>query len=343
MSQHRLILGLETSCDDTSVALLEDRPQGPQLLSMRSLSSDLMLSKWGGVVPEIAAREHVKAITPLVEAVMSEGQKTFNDLTDLAVTTHPGLIGALLTGLNAAKTLAWALKLPITPVNHLWAHLEAIHLSEPTPYPYVGLLVSGGHTLVVHVRSPIDVEVWGQTLDDAAGEAFDKGGKLLGLGYPAGRFVDERASQGDPRRFAFPYSRMSDRPGKMSFSGLKTALRVFVEKHPVESKSDWLDDVCAGYQAAIVRTLVEKTNEVLKMKNAGHLPLVVGGGVACNQGLRRGLRERFPDVRFVEPRFCTDNGAMIAHWALRAESARVAFPACLELDARSRAVPKAGA
>lgn len=335
----RLILGLETSCDDTSVALLQHEGERTALLSMNSLSQDDTLKKWGGVVPEIAAREHVKALTPLLELSLREANVTLEDVTDIAVTTNPGLIGALLTGLNAAKTIAWLRRLPITPVNHLWAHLEAIHLSNPTPYPYLGVLVSGGHSLIVRVKSATDVEVLGQTLDDAAGEAFDKGGKLLGLGYPAGRHIDRLAQDGDPKRFPFPISYMRDRPGMMSFSGIKTAMRVFLDKHP-EAKSESLADVCASYQHAIVQTLVEKVLEVQKLHQLRELPIVLGGGVAANRGLRSAFQARFKDVRLVEPRFCTDNAGMIAHWAARAPAMSVPFPECLGMDAKSRAVEK---
>ena len=335
----RLILGLETSCDDTSVALLRVEGQTSHLLSLNSLSQDDTLKKWGGVVPEIAAREHVKALSPLLEISLKEANVAISEVTDVAVTTNPGLIGALLTGLNAAKTLAWMHELPITPVNHLWAHLEALHLTNPTPYPYLGLLVSGGHSLIVKVNSATDVVVLGQTLDDAAGEAFDKGGKLLGLGYPAGRHIDRHAELGDPKRFPFPISYMRDRPGMMSFSGIKTAMRVFLEKNP-QGNAEWLNDVCAGYQHAIVKTLVEKVVEVQKHHQVLDLPIVLGGGVAANRGLRKAMQARFKDVRLVEPRFCTDNAAMIAHWAARAPQTSIQFPDCLSLDAKSRAVEK---
>ena len=335
----RLILGLETSCDDTSVALLRHDGSASTLLCMNSLSQDDTLKKWGGVVPEIAAREHVKALTPLLELSLGEANVSLKDVTDIAVTTSPGLIGALLTGLNTAKTIAWLHRLPITPVNHLWAHLEAVHLTTPTPYPYLGVLVSGGHSLIVKVKSATDVEVLGQTLDDAAGEAFDKGGKLLGLGYPAGRHIDRHAELGDPKRFPFPISYMRDRPGMMSFSGIKTAMRVFLEKHP-EGKTEWLADVCASYQHAIVQTLVEKIIEVQKLRQLQNLPIVLGGGVAANRGLRKALQNRFKDVRLVEPRFCTDNAGMIANWAARAPQMSVPFPECLSMDAKSRTVEK---
>lgn len=335
----RIILGIETSCDDTSLALLTKEGDDVHLLTLNSLSQDETLKKWGGVVPEIAAREHVKALAPLLELSLKEANLTLDDLTDIAVTTNPGLIGALLTGLGAAKTLAWIKQLPITPVNHLWAHLEAIHLTQPTNYPYLGLLVSGGHSLIVKVNASNSVEVLGQTLDDAAGEAFDKGGKLLGLGYPAGRHIDQQAKLGDPKKYSFPISYMRDRPGKMSFSGIKTAIRVFIEKHP-EAKTEWLADVCASYQQAIVQTLVEKIIEVQKLHQLQHLPIVVGGGVAANNGLRTSLKKRFKDVRLVEPKYCTDNAAMIANWAARTPEMAVSFPECLSMDARSRSVEK---
>ena len=332
----RLVLGVETSCDDTSVAVLAGDERAARVLSLVSLSSEATLAKWGGVVPEIAAREHVKALAPLMRAATAQAKVEFSQLTDIAVTTSPGLIGALLTGLHAAKTLAWMHRLPVTPVPHLWAHLEAIHLTESVPYPYLGLLVSGGHTLLLRVSSPHEFEVLGQTLDDAAGEAFDKGGKLMGLGYPAGRKIDELARQGDPNRYQFPVSLLRDRPGKMSFSGIKTAIRVFMEKHPEAP----LPDVCASYQKAIVQTLLEKTQEVRALHRLTELPVVVGGGVACNSALRHAFSSKFPRTHFVAPQFCTDNAAMIAHWALKNPAASVAFPDCLVLDAKSRLVEK---
>lgn len=336
VSVPRLVLGIETSCDDTSVAVLSGDEQSSTVVSLVSLTSEVMLAKWGGVVPEIAAREHVKAIAPLVQVALNEAKVSINDITDIAVTSAPGLIGALLTGLHAAKTLAWVHELPVTPVPHLWAHLEAIQLSAKVSYPYLGLLVSGGHTLILKASSPSEFEVLGQTLDDAAGEAFDKGGKLMGLGYPAGRKIDELAKTGDADRYSFPVSLLKDRPGKMSFSGIKTSIRVFMEKNPTAH----LPDVCASYQHAIVQTLAIKVQEVRKLHQLGDLPIVVGGGVACNSALRETFTRKFPEVYFVEPKFCTDNAAMIAHWALRNPQAMVAFPACLSLDAKSRMIEK---
>lgn len=332
----RVTLGLETSCDDTSVAILAQDGDEVTVRSVLSLSSEKVLALWGGVVPEIAAREHVKALAPLIELVLREAKTPITEITDVAVTTSPGLIGALLTGLHAAKTLSLLHELPITPVPHLWAHLEAIHLTQKVSYPYLGLLVSGGNTLILKALGPNAFEVLGQTLDDAAGEAFDKAGKMMGLGYPAGRVIDEKARLGNPERYSFPVSYLRDRPGMMSFSGLKTSMRVFLEKNPDAP----LEDVCASYQRAIVTTLVEKVQEVRKLHQLGELPIVVGGGVACNTGLRAGFQKKFPEVYFVEPRYCSDNAAMIANWALRTPEALVAFPECLGLDAKSRLLEK---
>lgn len=332
----RLILGIETSCDDTSVSLVEAVDSEIKVQVLHSLNSEVTLARWGGVVPEIAAREHVRVLAGLIELTVKDAKLSLQDVTDIAVTAQPGLIGALLTGLNAAKTLSWLHHKPITPVPHLWAHLEAIHLTEKVSYPYLGLLISGGHTLIVHVKSSSEFEVLGQTLDDAAGEAFDKGGKLLGLGYPAGRIIDEKAKQGNPKAFEFPISYMRDRPGKMSFSGLKTALRVFHEKNPTAN----IFDVCASYQHAIVMTLKDKLKEVIKLHRLQELPVVVGGGVACNSYLRQEFTRTFRPCFFVAPKYCTDNAAMIAFWAALNPQAMVAYPACLELDAKSKMIAK---
>jgi len=332
----RKILGIETSCDDTSVALLECEGDQFELKVLHSLNSEKTLARWGGVVPEIAAREHVKVLAGLIDLTLKDANLSSKDISDIAVTAQPGLIGALLTGLNAAKTMSLLFKKPITPVPHLWAHLEAIHLTEKVPYPYLGLLVSGGHTLIVHVKSHDNFEVLGQTLDDAAGEAFDKGGKLLGLGYPAGKIIDEKAKLGNPKAYDFPISYLRDRPGKMSFSGLKTALRVFIEKNPHAP----INDVCASYQNAIVLTLKDKVKEVMKVHHLSDLPVVVGGGVACNSSLRNHFTKTFKRSFFVAPRFCTDNAGMIAFWAALNPDAQVSYPECLSLDAKSKMISK---
>jgi N6-L-threonylcarbamoyladenine synthase len=271
-----------------------------------------------------------------------------DDITHLAVTIGPGLLGPLYTGLNTAKAISLFLQCPIIPVHHLQAHLEAIHLTENMTYPYLGLIVSGGHTLLLWVTSPHHMYQLGTTLDDAAGEAFDKGGKLLGLPYPAGRLIDELAKKGDPQRFSFPISLKKD-PFHFSFSGVKTALKYFLDKNPSFKNMDsstnqdfW--DLCASYQQAIVEALVSKTMttyEYLQKNGKGMssetLPLVVGGGVACNSYLRKRFQEVLPHCcYFVAPRFCTDNGAMIVQHAASQLHHGVPFPQCLSLSSQAR-------
>lgn len=345
MTKRKIILGIETSCDDTSICLLETVDGSSKVLSLNSYNQDFLLAKWGGVVPELAARSHVRAIPPLMEIGFKEAGITAEDISEIAVTTHPGLMGSLLTGINLAKTFSLINEVPITPVNHLFAHLEAIHLTEKISYPYLGLLVSGGHTAFMWVKSPTDMDVLGNTLDDAAGEAFDKGGKLLGVGYPAGKIIDDLAVNGDKKRFAFPISYMRDRPGKMSFSGLKTALRVQLEKMTPEEIKQEIPNLCASYQEAIVQSLRVKAEEVIeKVLNLDlrkfDTPIVIGGGVACNSRLRTVMKEKFKNVHIVKPVYCTDNAAMIAHWASLVPEQSVSFPDCLSLDAKNRFLEK---
>lgn len=343
--KRKIILGIETSCDDTSVCLMEVTENETKILSLNSYNQDFLLEKWGGVVPELAARSHVKAIPPLLDVSFKEAGISTHDVTEVAVTTHPGLVGSLLTGINLAKTFALIHELPIIPVNHLFAHLEAIHLTEKVSYPYLGLLVSGGHTAFFWVTGPNAMDVLGSTLDDAAGEAFDKGGKILGVGYPAGKIIDEIAVKGDLKKIPFPISYMRDRPGKMSYSGIKTSLRVKLEKMTKEEIQENLADLCAGYQESIVQTLRVKAEEIIekilnqKLKNFD-TPIVIGGGVACNSRLKTVMQSHFKNVHVVKPLFCTDNAGMIAHWASRVPELAVSFPECLTLDARNRFVEK---
>jgi N6-L-threonylcarbamoyladenine synthase len=341
----RIILGVETSCDDTSICILETDGLTSNILSLNSYNQDFLLSKWGGVVPELAARSHVKAIPPLLEVCFKEANVEPDDITEVAVTTHPGLVGSLLTGINLAKTFAMINELPIVPVNHLYAHLEAIHITEKVSYPYLGLLVSGGHTAFLWVKSPDEMDILGTTLDDAAGEAFDKGGKLLGVGYPAGKIIDDLAKTGDKKKFDFPISYLRDRPGKMSYSGLKTSLRVRLQKMTPEEIKEELPHLCASYQEAIVQTLRIKAEEIIeKILNqkvgAFQTPIVIGGGVACNSRLKAIMQERFKNVHVVKPLYCTDNAAMVANWAARVPHLAMSFPECLSLDAKSRFVEK---
>lgn len=356
----KFILGIETSCDDTSMAILEGGDEKgfslsikPKILAHLSFNQDAILRKWGGVVPEIAARNHMEKITPLIEQVFAMAKIHPRDLDLIGVTTLPGLLGPLLTGLNAAKTLSLVYHTPLLRVNHLFAHLEAIHLTHELPYPYLGLLVSGGHGAFFLVRSSDDFQIIGTTVDDAPGEAFDKGGKLMGLPYPAGRLIDQLAEKGNPQRFPFPIGLKDSANANLSFSGVKTSLRLFLQKHPhlllfekdpSLSHTQEFHDLCASYQEAIVNALALKLRSALKtvetILGKKDIPIVVGGGVACNRRLRQKFSELSyiakEELFFVAPEFCTDNGAMIANYAYRNASQSVPFPECLNLDAQGK-------
>ncbi|MDC1175542.1 tRNA (adenosine(37)-N6)-threonylcarbamoyltransferase complex transferase subunit TsaD [Bacteriovoracaceae bacterium] len=350
MSKKNLtVLGIETSCDDTSICILKGQSgasiERPEVLAVEFFSQETLLKKWGGVVPEIAARNHLAKIAPLIEQVLEKAGTALSDIDLIGVTTHPGLLGPLLTGLNAAKTLALKEELPVLPVNHLYAHLEAIHITDEVNYPYLGLIVSGGHSLYLLVTSPLEFEILGTTIDDAAGEAFDKGGKLIGLGYPAGKEIDDRAKLGDPKKYEFPVGLRQSADANLSYSGVKTSLRQFAEKNPdVLADEKSMNDLCASYQHAIVSALKLKMKYAIKQvkeKGFDQLPIVVGGGVACNSYLREVLKKSYKDVFFVQPKYCTDNGAMIANYALRTfEENQIPFPECLEIDARGRYLKK---
>ena len=345
------ILGIETSCDDTSICLLEGEARNLRFRHhyfFQSFSHEQLLAQWGGVVPEIAARGHLDKLAPLLQAEFASCPVSPKQLDAIAVTTHPGLLGPLLTGLNAAKTLALIHQLPLIPVNHLYAHLEAVQMGQSVGYPYLGLLVSGGHSIFFAVHSPRHFQVLGSTIDDAAGEAFDKGGRLLGLPYPAGQLIDQLSQGGDEERYPFPIGLRDGASCQLSFSGLKTSLRQFLLKHPqfrekilAQNYSREVKDLLASYQWAIVRALALKLHRALKQTARwGKIPIVVGGGVACNGRLRRHFQEEFPDspLFFVLPPLCTDNGAMVAHLGLRNFHQRIPFPQCLSLDARSKFV-----
>lgn len=337
-----VILGIETSCDDTSVCLLnvpdQEAPREKDILFHERFSQEILLAKWGGVVPEIAARNHLVKLFPLIEKGLSVTGLGLKQLSAIAVTTHPGLLGPLLTGLGMAKHIALVHHLPLIAVNHLYAHLEAIHLTKEISYPYLGLLVSGGHSLYLLVKSEEDFEILGTTSDDAAGEAFDKAGKLLGLTYPAGREIDELAQLGNAEAFDFPIGLKNSHDAMLSFSGVKTSLRVLLEKRPDAKKQ--INDLCASYQKAIIDALCLKLRFALQLAPQD-IPIVVGGGVACNSGLRKRLQELYGErAHFVAPKFCTDNGAMIAHYGSKIFHKRVPYPKCLEMDAFGKFIDK---
>ena len=337
------VLWIETSCDDTSICILEQSTEFPKILAHKSFTQEEILKSWGGVVPEIAARNHLEKITPLLKSTFEQANTSVDEIDLIGVTTTPGLLGPLLTGLNAAKTLSLIFKKPIVPINHLYAHLEAVHLTQKVSYPYLGLLLSGGHSVFFWVQDKNSFEVIGSTIDDAAGEAFDKGGKLMGLGYPAGRVIDELSKTGNPKAYEFPIGLKSSADARFSFSGLKTAMRVRLEKEPhLLDKPN--PDLCASYQDAIVRAILLKLRYAVKIVKEKYdinsFPLVLGGGVACNSAIRSAVKDKYKNSFFVEPKYCTDNGAMIANYALRTHDKAIEYPKCLELDSRGRFIDK---
>jgi N6-L-threonylcarbamoyladenine synthase len=298
----RLILGLETSCDETAAALITD--DGEIRSNVVSSQADLH-ARYGGVVPEVASRRHLELVTPVIREALGEAGAELADLQRVAVTRGPGLIGALLVGLSAAKALAWALRLPLAPVDHLHGHVASLFLGpSPVQPPFLCLLASGGHTLLLDVQDHSGFDVLGSTLDDAAGEAFDKGARVLGLGYPGGAAIDRLAKHGDPEAFDFPVARV---PGlDFSFSGLKTALLYKVRDLGDEELERRRADLAASYQRAIIRALVERTEAAAAQTGAEQIAVV--GGVAANSELRAAL----PHAALAPLELCTDNAAMIA-------------------------------
>ncbi len=308
------ILALETSCDETSAAVV----RGTTVLSNAVASQVDMHQKWGGVVPEAAARAHVEALIPMIREALSLAGLHRPDLAAIAVTNRPGLVGALSVGVTAAKALAFGLSVPMIGVHHLEGHiLSTLACAEAPPFPHVCLVVSGGHTEIVDVQAPGKYRIVGQTLDDAAGEAFDKGARLMGLGYPGGRAIQEAARCGDAHRYPLPKGLSGDTVD-FSFSGLKTAVLRLVEK---EGDSLNVADAAASLQRTIVSVLIERALRAVDSLNASALTLV--GGVAANELLRERLRsecERSGIDFFTPPiSLCTDNAAMIglaASWRL---------------------------
>ncbi len=306
------VLGIETSCDETGVALY-DSQEG--LLGEALYSQIELHAQYGGVVPELASRDHVRKLTPLIQQVMRDANADKNSIDAIAYTAGPGLIGALLVGASVAAGLATAWGVPLIPVHHMEGHLLAPMLEDDAPvFPFVALLVSGGHTMLVEVDGVGEYKILGQTLDDAAGEAFDKTAKLLGIGYPGGPALAKLAIQGDPERFTLPRP-MLNRPGlDFSFSGLKTAVRDLLKK--LDSPDDQTKaDVARAFEDAVVDTLARKCERAIQQ--TGATGLVIAGGVGANLQLRARLQEVAEScgasLHFPRPAYCTDNGAMIAY------------------------------
>ena len=321
-----LVLGIESSCDETAASVVRD---GRVALSDVVSSQIEIHRRYGGVVPELASRNHVMQVIPVVDEALTKAGVSLADLDAVAVTSGPGLIGALLVGVQTAKALAWCAGKPLVGVNHLEGHLLAIRLLEEAPEPpFMGLVVSGGHTSLFDVRSFGDYRPVGSTRDDAAGEAYDKVAKMLGLPYPGGLPIDRLAREGDPKAIRFPRANMKGEGAEFdfSFSGLKTAVRAWVEQHG-RPEGQGLCDLCASFQEAVADPLTKKA--VLAAKRLGHRKVVLAGGVAANSRLRGLMQERARSAGlelFLPPvRLCTDNGAMIAvagtHAFLRGERA----------------------
>jgi N6-L-threonylcarbamoyladenine synthase len=314
-----IALGIDTSCDDTSAAVVSDRDG---ILSNVVNSQVRLHHPYGGVVPELASREHIRNIVPVVDRALEDADLDADRLDAVAVTVGPGLIGSLLVGLHYARGFAWVRGLPVVGVNHLEGHVLSILLEdEAPPFPFVALTVSGGHTSLYRVAAAGAYHTLGQTLDDAAGEAFDKVAKLLGLGYPGGVIIEKLSGGGRGDRIPFPRATMGRDSLDFSFSGLKTAVGLFVERwkeSPEEQRRFRLEDIAASFQEAVIDTLVLKLFRAAERE--GVESVVMAGGVACNGALRRRVREeaasRGMGAFWPRPSLCTDNGAMIARAGL---------------------------
>ncbi|HEV3377211.1 MAG TPA: tRNA (adenosine(37)-N6)-threonylcarbamoyltransferase complex transferase subunit TsaD [Thermoleophilaceae bacterium] len=319
-----MILGIETSCDDTCAAVVD---ADGAIRSNVIASQGLLHARYGGVVPEIASRHHLELVDAVTADALERAGAGLDDVETVAVTTGPGLIGALLVGVSSAKAIAASRRLPLVPVDHLHGHVTASMLgAQPIEPPYLCLVASGGHTFLARVDDPSTYDVLGQTLDDAAGEAFDKGARLLGLGYPGGPEIDRLARQGDPEAFDFPRSA----PGELdfSFSGLKTSLLYKLR----ELADPPLADLAASYQRAVVDALVARTEKAFLQ--TGLRRLAIGGGVAANSELRNAVNQLGAQVWVPPMELCTDNAAMIAG-AARFTSP-LPYPDYLALDAQAR-------
>ncbi len=305
-----IVLGLETSCDDTSAGIYDGRD-----LLANVVSTQLVHRQFGGVVPELASRAHIQLVLPVIQESLREAGLSVSDIEGLAVTYGPGLAGSLLVGLSVAKGLALALNIPLTGINHLEGHIWSNRLAHPDlEPPFVVLIASGGHTQIVFVRQWGQYTVMGRTRDDASGEAFDKVGKLLELGYPGGPAIEKLARSGDACAIAFPRAFLEEGSFDFSFSGLKTAVLNWVRNADAETVQSRLPDIAASFQEAVVDVLVEKT--IAAARYSGVSRLVMAGGVAVNGRLRNRMAERGAeegmDVLWPTPQLCTDNGGMIA-------------------------------
>jgi N6-L-threonylcarbamoyladenine synthase len=326
-----LLLGIETSCDDTATAVVRD---GRDVLASVSTNQDEFHRKYGGIVPEIASRQHVALLSAAVEDSLERAGTSFAGMDGIAVTAGPGLIGSLVVGVASAKALAYALEKPLYAVNHLHGHLFAPFLgrAQTPPYPFLALLVSGGHSQLVAVDSATRLRILGRTHDDAAGEAYDKTARLLGLSYPGGPELDRLAQHGNPTAYAFPRHRPSDGSLDLSFSGLKTSVRYFLESGAGRDANR--ADVAASFQAAVIDQLMAQLHAAVERKR--YNAVVISGGVAANSALQAAVRawsERSGIPAFIPPpKYCTDNAAMIAAAAFHQQAAARVDPLALTAD-----------
>lgn len=306
-----LLLSIESSCDETAAAVVED---GQTIRSNIVASQINIHAEYGGVVPEIASRKHLETISVVIEEALHKAGVVIAQMEGIVVTQGPGLAGALLVGISTAKALSYGLQVPVAGVNHIEAHILAIQLEQAVEFPYIALAVSGGHTHLYEVHGVGHYKTMGQTLDDAAGEAFDKVAKLMGLPYPGGAMIDRLAAEGDPKSIRFPRPLMREDNCNFSFSGLKTAVLNYVQKQHQAIDGAVLRDICASFQAAVCDVLVGKT--ALAIASSGINRLVVAGGVACNSGLRTAMakfaHENNVQLYIPSPGLCSDNAAMLA-------------------------------
>lgn len=306
------ILGIETSCDETAAAVVED---GRRILSSVVASQVDVHHIYGGVVPELASRMHIEAIAPVVSQAIEASGLYQTEIEAVAATQGPGLVGALLVGYSFAKAYAYALSVPFFGVDHLEGHLSSVLLSQtPPPFPYVALLASGGHTAIYYVKAEGQYDLLGQTRDDAAGEAYDKVAKMMGLGYPGGGIIDQLAKKGDSKRIAFPRPFLDKQKFDFSFSGIKTAVYRHIQSHGASLTQDHQADIAAGFQAAVIDVLAHKIVHAAEIKHCRHVAIT--GGVAANQGLRERLEREAMDrglELYIPPiSLCGDNAGMIA-------------------------------
>ncbi len=329
-----LILGIESSCDDTAASIIKDEKA---VLSNIISSQVEFHTKYGGVVPEIASRKHQECIIPVIKESLLKAKVTLDDIDGIAVTQGPGLVGSLLVGINVAKSIASSRKLPIIGVNHLEGHMLAPHLENDIPFPNITLVVSGGHTNIYRVRDFGKYHLLGSTRDDAAGEAFDKVAKLLDLGYPGGVVIDRLSKKGDPSSISFPRPMLKDRSYDFSFSGLKTAVRYYIDKIPEnELTDDKINNICSSFQTAVVDILTSKTIRAAIEHNANTITL--SGGVAANSLLRSQMVKKAAEhkINVFTPSLllCTDNAAMIAFAGSKKINTACSFPYSLNAISR---------